>query len=43
MDGILTDANKSKAVDSCEENGLGKMKKGRREAEPGVEHSMGSF
>lgn len=43
MDDILTDGRKLKTVDSSDENGLGNMKKERREAEPGVEHSMGSF
>lgn len=32
MDDILTDGSKLTAVDSCDENGLGKMKKYRREA-----------
>lgn len=42
MDDILTDGSKSKAVDSCDENGLGKMKKDRRETEPGLQHGRSS-
>lgn len=40
MNDLLADGSKSEAVDSCDENGLGKMKTDRREAEPGFHCGM---